>query len=224
MRILLLDTENFESIYIKHCLEEKGHYVNCVSDGKTAYHFLFENYDIYLLNIDIPNISGLDILDHIKSINTNTIVIMLSVNPSTELMKKAHESGCDDFIVKPFNCDELVAKITRIKNNSKIKLINGIIYDSINKKITYNEKEIILTKNELKLFQLLITNLETCIQKDQIISYIYENKFINGNFEFTNKATIRTLVYRLRKKLPDNTIETFSNKDGYCISIDRVFN
>ena len=80
MRILLLDTENFENIYIKHCLEEKGHYVNCVSDGETACHFLFENYDIYLLNIDIPNISGLDILDHIKSINTNTIVIMLIIS------------------------------------------------------------------------------------------------------------------------------------------------
>lgn len=218
MRILLLDTENFDSIYIKHCLEEKGHYVNCVSDGEIACNFLFENFDIYLLNIDVPNVSGLDILDHIKSININTIVIILSDNPSTELMKKAYELGCDDFIIKPFNCDELVAKITRINNNSKIKLINGIIYDSVNKKIKYKEKEIILTKNELKLFHLLITNLEICIQKDQIISYIYENKFIDGNLEFNNKATIRTLVYRLRKKLPENTIETFSNKDGYCIN------
>lgn len=222
MRILLLDDNIFENAYIIRCLEKEGHYVNNVFDGETAFSFLFHYYDIYLVNIDMPNISGLEILDHIKSINSNTFVIMFSSNPSNEMIKKAYEYGCNDFLVFPFECIDLVEKINLIDNNKEIRLANGLIYDSISKKITYENNEIILTKNELKLFVLLVSNLERCIQKDQIISYIYENKLINKNFEYVNKGTVRTLIYRLRKKLPENTIETLSNKDGYSINIQRV--
>ncbi len=120
MKIFLLEDDYSLNEAIKEIIELENHSIDNFYDGENALSNIRYDYDLYILDINTPNIDGLELLKIIKSTNFKSKVIMISANINIELMKKAYDLGCDDYIKKPFNLEELIFKINRYEQKSKI--------------------------------------------------------------------------------------------------------
>lgn len=210
MKIFLLEDDYNLNEAIKDSLEIYDFEVLSFYDGKVAFENLTNNCDIYLLDINTPNTSGLELLDYIKNINPSSKVIIISANIDIETIRKAYYLKCDDYLKKPFDIEELSLKIKKyIPNQEKISLDENSFYDFKSKEIYINEYLVELTKNEKNLLFLLMQNKGNKISYAQIEDYVY-----NGNSKSSD--AIRSLVKRLRKKLPKELILN-SLDEGYYI-------
>ena len=210
MKIFLLEDEYSLNEAIKEIIQLENHSVENFYDGETAFSKISNDFDLYILDINIPNINGLEILKQIKQINLKTKVIIISANINIDLIREAYTLGCDDYIKKPFNIEELLFKINRYeKKDTIIYLDINITFNTISKELIINNKTVELTKNEKNLLFLLVDNLNNKISYEQIENFVYEG---------TSKTSdaIRSLVKRLRKKLPKDLISN-SLDEGYYI-------
>jgi DNA-binding response OmpR family regulator len=210
MKIFLLEDNYSLNEAIKEILEIENHVVDNFYDGEMAFNNISNEYDLYILDINVPNIRGLDILEKIKSVNFKSSVIIISVNVNIGLIKEAYILGCDDYLKKPFDLEELVLKIKRyekIPNN--IKLTSNVSFNLFEKELYLNNEKIELTKNEKNLLYLLIKNMGTTISYSQIEDFVYDGKSKSSD-------AIRSLIKRLRKKLSEDLILN-SLDEGYYI-------
>ncbi len=210
MKIFLLEDDYSLNEAIKEIIQLENHSVENFYDGETAFSKISNDFDLYILDINIPNINGLEILKQIKQINLKTKVIIISANINIDLIREAYTLGCDDYIKKPFDIEELLLKINRYeKKDTIIYLDINITFNTISKELIINNKTVELTKNEKNLLFLLVDNLNNKISYEQIENFVYEG---------TSKTSdaIRSLVKRLRKKLPKDLISN-SLDEGYYI-------
>lgn len=211
MKIFLLEDDYSLNEAIKEIIELENHCVDNFYEGDAAFNNISNNYDLYILDINTPNIDGLELLKAIKSTNLKTKVIMISANINIELMKKAYDLGCDDYLKKPFNLEELIFKINRYEQKNKIIYLDKDITFNLSKKeLIINNQIIDLTKNEKNLLTLLIENNGIKVSHEQIENFVYDGVSKSSD-------AIRSLVKRLRKKL---TKELLCNslEEGYYIN------
>lgn len=211
MKIFLLEDDYSLNEAIKEIIELENHCVDNFYAGDAAFNNISNNYDLYILDINTPNIDGLELLKAIKSINLKTKVIMISANINIELMKKAYDLGCDDYLKKPFNLEELIFKINRYEQKNKIIYLDKDITFNLSKKeLIINNQIIDLTKNEKNLLTLLIENKGIKVSHEQIENFVYDGVSKSSD-------AIRSLVKRLRKKLTKELICN-SLEEGYYIN------
>lgn len=211
MKIFLLEDDYSLNEAIKEIIELENHCVDNFYEGDVAFNNISNNYDLYILDINTPNIDGLELLKAIKSTNLKTKVIMISANINIELMKKAYDLGCDDYLKKPFNLEELIFKINRYEQKNKIIYLDKDITFNLSKKeLIINNQIIDLTKNEKNLLTLLIENKGIKVSHEQIENFVYDGVSKSSD-------AIRSLVKRLRKKLTKELICN-SLEEGYYIN------
>lgn len=211
MKIFLLEDDYSLNEAIKEIIELENHCVDNFYEGDAAFNNISNNYDLYILDINTPNIDGLELLKAIKSTNLKTKVIMISANINIELMKKAYDLGCDDYLKKPFNLEELIFKINRYEQKNKIIYLDKDITFNLSKKeLIINNQIIDLTKNEKNLLTLLIENNGIKVSHEQIENFVYDGVSKSSD-------AIRSLVKRLRKKLTKELICN-SLEEGYYIN------
>ncbi len=213
MKIFLLEDDYSLNETIKETLELNNHKVETFYDGEVAFNNITFEYDLYILDINTPSINGLEILKSIKKANQKAKVIMISANINIQAIKESYFSGCDDYIKKPFDIEELILKIERFDvKEENIFLDENIYFDTISKNLILknndNEK-IDLTKIEKTLLILLLENRGKTISCENIEDFVYKG-------EAKSSSSIRSLVKRLRKKLPNNMIQNSIN-EGYFI-------
>lgn len=210
MKIFLLEDDYSLNESIKEMLETEDYIVHSYYDGNIAYENIIDDYCLYIFDVNVPNIDGLYLLEHIKTINKNSNVIIMSANINIDKIKEAYKKGCDDYIKKPFDIQELLLKINKYTKKSYITTLDENLYfDKIERKLFLNNIEIELTKNEKNLLFLLINNMENKVSYTQIEDFVYER-------ESKSSDAIRSLVKRLRKKLPKDIILN-SLDEGYYI-------
>ena len=210
MKIFLLEDDYSLNEAIKEIVELESYIVDCFYDGEIAFNSISNDYDLYILDINVPNINGLEILEKIKKMNFNSSVIIISANLNISLIKKAYVLGCDDYLKKPFDLEEIILKINRYANKPKnINLTEDIYFNISDKVLYYKNKKIELTKNERNLLYLLIKNIGKTISYLQIEYFVYDG-------ESKSSDAIRSLVKRVRKKLPEDLILN-SLDEGYYI-------
>ena len=209
-KIFLLEDDFSLNESIKEMLEESGFVVDAFYNGQKAFDNIFGNYMLYIFDINVPNIDGLYLLEHIKNINPNSKVIMISANINIDQIKEAYLKGCDDYIKKPFDIEELLLKINKYTQKPHIIILDENLYFNKNdKKLFLNNIEIELTKNERNLLILLINNKSNKVSHSQIEDYIYDRVSKSSD-------AIRSLVKRLRRKITKDII--FNSLDeGYYI-------
>lgn len=213
MKICLLEDDFSLNEAIKEIMEIEGHFVDNYYDGEIAYNNLLSGYDVFILDINTPNIQGLDILKKIKDINFNSNVIIISANINIDLIKKAYLLGCDDYLKKPFDVEELVFKVNRHeKKKQYINLQDNIAFNYFERELFIDNIKIELTKNERKLLLLLIEYKGKTVTYSQIEDFVYLG-------ESKSSDAIRSLIKRLRKKIPENLILN-SLEEGYYININ----
>ena len=199
MKIMLLEDDYLLNKAIK--LYFKSYELDSFLDGSDAYDAINSKYDVYLIDIDVPNINGIDILKEIKSRFPLAHVIMISATIEIDTIEMAYKLGCDDYIKKPFEIKELELKIDLISNklNKPTKIENNLEFDSKNSIIINDGEKINLTLKETKLLNLLLNKRGEIVSNEYILYEIWD-------YENSNNQ-IRQLVGRLNKKLPENIIK-----------------
>lgn len=211
MKILLLEDDSILNEAIKNTLESFGYKVDSFFDGEEALDNVSNKYDLYILDVNTPKLNGISVLKHIKKINLNSKVIMISANINIDQIRKAYENGCDDYVKKPFDIEEIILKIKRLDTSSykKIELQKNIQFCTLHKELYIENTICDLTKNEKNFLTLLVENKGSKITYEQIEDFVYQGTSKSNN-------AIRSLVKRLRKKLPKDLIQN-SMDEGYFI-------
>ncbi len=212
MKILLLEDNYSLAEIIKEMLEEKFFKVDFFDEGNAVLDNFMKGYDCFVLDINVPNLDGLSLLKTIREYTQNTPIIIISSNITLDTVTNAYRKGCNDFLKKPFYIYELEAKIDLIcKKDNILKFKDGFFFD-INLELLFNkEKEEIHLTHKEKLFFLLSSKYPNqSISLETIEQYVWEG-------EITSIMSIRSLIKRLRIKLPKGTIETTTY--GYKVLI-----
>lgn len=200
MNILLLEDDIALNKAIKKVLELDDHVVDTCLDGQTLLESLVKIYDLYVLDINVPHISGLELLDIILFQNDQAKVIMISSNTDVNSLQAAYKLGCVDYLKKPFHLTELRAKVNRLK----------ILREDIFSAVRLKRDSEGLTKKEKRFLHLLLENSPLVVRYEVIGNYVYENKAMSMN-------ALRALVRRLRGKMEDDIIQN-NIEEGYSIS------
>ncbi|MFA9238806.1 MAG: response regulator transcription factor [Candidatus Paceibacteria bacterium] len=210
MKIFLLEDDYSLNEAIKEIIQLENHIVDNFYDGDVAFNNISNDYDLYILDINIPNMNGLEVLKNIKNKNPKTKVLIISANINIDLIREAYILGCDDYIKKPFDLEELIFKINRYeKKNKLIYLEENIVFNLLNKELLIDGNILELTKNEKNLLFLLVENLGLKVSYEQIENFVYQG-------ESKSSDAIRSLIKRVRKKIPKEVI--FNSLDeGYFI-------
>lgn len=214
MKILLVE-DNTDILNNLQCLLEKeGYIVVCAKTYKEARKIIYEsNFDLFILDIMLNDGNGYDLYcKFIKELDKPTI--FLTAKDDEESIVSCLENGAEDYITKPFLSRELILRIKKIvrryANNNQIK-IKDVIIDVDKMTIYKNDTEIKLTSLELKIFMLLINNLNKVVTREMIIEYIWD---CTGNE--VNDNTVTVYLKRIREKIGDNIIITLKGI-GYRI-------
>lgn len=210
MKIFLLEDDYLLNKAINQYLTSKGFTVSSFYNGIDAIKAITEGYDLIILDIDIPQLNGITVMEEVRKLYPAKPVIMISATIDIDMISKAYEKGCNDYMKKPFDIRELELKIRAFihTNAHSILLLEGLEYIVPDQRIVYYSCEIALTPMEKKLFHILVENKGRTVSLEILERGIWG---MNGD-----TVHLRQLVARLRKKLPENTIQNHTGS-GYCI-------
>ena len=203
MKILLVEDEPKVSSFIKEGLEENNYEVDVAFDGHIGKNLALKNhYDLLILDIIIPFISGIELCKEIRKEKPGVPVLMLTALGSTDDKIEGFDAGADDYLIKPFNFKELLARIRAITNrtkgvnqNSNTLQVADLILNLDNMSATRGDKEIELSPREFSLLEYLIKNKGRVITRSEIAEYVWDINFDTG----TN--VIDVFINYLRKKI-----------------------
>lgn len=224
MRILLVEDDPKISSFVKIGLESNECLVDTAYDSTIGEKLVFSRkYDVIILDVVIPGISGFDLCKKIRNNNISTPVIMLTSLDTVEDKLTGFDCGADDYLVKPFSFQELFARIKALIRRNKEAVLIPVIkvldleLDSVTKKVKRNDKEISLTATEYKILELLMTNKGKVFERMHIAEKIWGYSFNSG----TNVIDVH--INSLRKKIDkDHSQKLIHTKKGfgYVVSED----
>lgn len=203
MKILLLEDNARLNATIVKRLEAKAYVIDSFSDGQEAYDALDNGYSCFILDINVPSLDGIEILKQIRDFYPETPVIIISSSVELEVIKDAYNYGCNDFLKKPFFIDELEIKIEKLCNirHDIVELGHECQFDFKTSLLRIGNLEEHLSRKEKLLLNVLISEKGKVVSFDKIQAMVWE-----GNF--ASLDSIRSLMRRLRKKIPFECIET----------------
>ena len=216
MKILFLEDDQILSDILLHHLKESGFEVVHVEDGESALDEAYDNkFDLMILDINVPKKSGLEVVKTLREYNNTTPTIIVTAYHDTTHMKNGFESGCDDYIKKPFDLEELDLRIKNIQKRFYIESDEEVHFDSA--------VSLIPTKNRLKVGQ---TEYQVSHKECEILLYLSSHKkrvvsseeLMQNLWEYESMpsdATIRVYIKNLRNILGKERIKTIRGSGYY---------
>lgn len=216
-KILIVEDEEPISNLIRLSLKKAGHICECVFDGEEAADKLEENtYDLILLDVMLPKIDGFELMDYIRPMGIP--VIFLTAKSALEDRVHGLRIGAEDYIVKPFEIVELLARVDvvlrRYHKTADIIEIDGLTVDMQSMQVKRDGKEISLTPKEYQILLLFVRNPDTALYRDTIYERVW-----GGEMEYGSK-TVSLHVQRLRKKVGWEKELQVVNKVGYRLEVN----
>lgn len=220
MRILIVDDEENLVNALYKALKEEGYSVDIAQDGLEGLEYAKMNvYDVIILDIMLPGMDGIKILENLRNEGINTPVLMLTAKDATEDKVKGLDTGADDYMTKPFELCELMARIRALlrreaPTKSPILKLADLELNTLTRQVKRGDKEITLTSKEFALLEYMMRNARRVLTRTQIADHIWD-------YEFDGFSNIIDVYIRyLRKKIDDD----FENKlihtirgSGYCL-------
>ncbi len=204
MRILIVEDNQKLAGYIQKAFRNQGYAADCVYDGETAEaRILSHDYDLVVLDIMLPKKDGYEVCKNLRVKNVMLPIIMLTAKNELSDKVEGLDSGADDYLAKPFELDELLARVRALLrrpagNIGKTLDFLDIKLDSAKHKIWQSDREIILTLKEFSVLEYLILNKGQVLTRDQILDHCWEFGFDS----FSNIVDV--YIKRLRHKLKDH--------------------
>ncbi|MEO1051508.1 MAG: response regulator transcription factor [Bacteroidota bacterium] len=220
MKILIIEDEPKLAAFISKGLKQNGYTVDVSAHGSEGLEMAMVNsYDLVLLDIMLPGQNGFEIIKNIKGFKNEVPIIILSALTDTDQVIKGLDMGAVDYIKKPFDFDELLARIrvvTRRGSSAKItKLKTGSLeMDLVAREVRRDDHKISLTNREFNLLELLLRNINRVVTKTEIAEKIWEVNFDMGS------NVIEVHMHQLRKKIDgevDDKLITTRVGLGYII-------
>lgn len=214
-KILLVEDNDTIIMGLKYSLEQENFEVDTAKNIVTTKSKIKkQEYDLYLLDIALPDGEGYEICKTIKEKENSPVIFLTAKDEETDIVQGL-DMGADDYVVKPFRTRELISRINSVlrryqKNTSSENQIKcqNILIDNNTAKVYKNGKEVILTSLEYKILLMLFNNKNILVTREQILDKIWD---VAGNF--VNDNTLTVYIKRIREKIDD--------KDGKIIQTVR---
>ena len=219
MRILVVEDDANLNRQIKDALTEAGYAVDVAFDGEEG-HFLgdTEPYDAVVLDIGLPQMDGLSVLEEWRRAGRTMPVLLLTARDRWSDKVQGIDAGADDYVAKPFHLEEVLARIRALVRRAAGHSSNEISAGSVRLdvkagKVTVDGHAVKLTSHELRLLSYLMHHKGKVISRTELTEHLYDQDFDRDS------NTIEVFVGRLRKKLPEECIQTVRGL-GYQILED----
>jgi len=220
MNILLVEDEAKVADFVRRGLAAEGWSVNHAKDGEEALELAAtHSYDVILLDLMLPGIQGQDVCRKLRARKTMTPILMLTALDSPEEKVEGLRIGADDYLPKPFDFDELIARIEALHRrangyasdgNDTIITSGGISFDKCSLQVIVEDREIELSKKERDLLLLFLTNTGRVLSRERILNAVWG---LNAD-PLTNVVDV--YVGRLRRKIGDEGKRIVTLRDiGY---------
>lgn len=216
MRILLVEDDELLGDGVRHGLIQYGYTVDWIKDGSAAQQaILSENFDLVILDVGLPKRSGLEVLRTIRGKNLNTPVIILTAHETVEDRVKGLDAGADDYMVKPFDLEELTARIRAIQRRTSaraepILTFGNITLDPASHSIFRDGELMNISRREYALLHKLLENVGRVISREQLTQTLY------GWGDEVDSNALEVHIHNLRKKFGTDFIRTIRGV-GYMI-------
>lgn len=203
MKLLIIEDDREIANFIKKGFEEYGYIVECAENGEEGLEFaLIGNFDLIIVDIMLPGeIDGYEVIKRLRKRNRKIPIIILSAKRSVSDKVKGLLTGSDDYLTKPFNFEELYARViailrrTNLEENPTELTCNDLKLNLITRKVIRDKKEIYLKPKEFTLLEYLLRNKNRIVTRTMILEHIWD-------FNFDPQTNVvDVLVHRLRNKI-----------------------
>ena len=202
MKILVVEDDPSVRTLVKAVLEHNGNDVTTVDTATDGQAYAVEqNFDMIILDLGLPDGNGYDVCQYIRDNNVTTPVLVLSAETETDVKIKCLKVGADDYLTKPFNTEELVARIEAITRRSESKggeqvlTCGDLKVDLLNREFTISGEKVQLTNNEFNLLVYFLKNRNRIITQDELAEKVWDIHFD------TQTNYINVYISYLRKKI-----------------------
>ncbi len=217
MRILLVEDDELLGDGLRAGLVQYGYTVDWLKDGLTADQALrTENFDVLVLDLGLPKLLGMNVLQNLRSRGKTTPVIILTARESIEDRVKGLDSGADDYLIKPFDLDELCARLRALQRRSTTRAEPTLIHDNIEldpaaHTVQLNNEIVNVSRREFALLQKLLENAGRVLSREHLAQSLY------GWGEDVDSNALEVHIHNLRKKFGQEFIHTIRGI-GYMIN------
>jgi len=202
MRILIVEDEEDLAMILSELLEMEGYYVDISYDGENGLDNIMSGiYDLVILDVMLPIMDGIQVLSEVRKKNVNIPVLMLTAKSEIQDKVCGLDAGADDYLTKPFDPDELLARIRALSRRKEKKIVeentkfSDITLDKLTCEIIKGSQKIKLSKKEFDLLELLILNYGIMVSKETLIVKLW------GYETDVEYNSIEVYISFLRKKL-----------------------
>ncbi|MCW8845287.1 MAG: response regulator transcription factor [Gammaproteobacteria bacterium] len=224
MRLLLVEDELDLRESLQEKLRQQGFVVDTAKDGEEGLYFATEYpVDLAIVDLGLPGISGMDLIRQARERGAKMPILVLTARDRWQDKVEALQAGADDYVVKPFSVEELLARVQALLRRtggwSDPVLVSGpVSLDTRSQKVKVAERELDLTSFEYRLLECLLLAAGKVMSKADLTERLYEQDFERDS------NTIEVFISRLRVKLdPDGTLNPIETKRGrgYRWALDR---
>ena len=221
-KVLVVDDEKLIVKGIRFSLEQDGMEVDCAYDGEEALEMVqAKEYDIVLLDIMLPKLTGLEVCQQIREFSTVPVVMLTAKGDDMDKILGL-EYGADDYITKPFNILEVKARIKAIirrttpkenvQNKSQVIEAGNLVLDCESRRVNVDGKEINLTAKEFDVLELLVQNPQKVYSRENLLNIVWGYEYLG------DVRTVDVHIRRLREKIEANPSEPkyVHTKWGVC--------
>ncbi|MCI8520002.1 MAG: response regulator transcription factor [Clostridia bacterium] len=216
MKLLLIEDEEDLSAIIARGLRKTGYAVDCAYDGEEGlYMYGVNEYDLIILDLNIPVTDGIDVLKQIRTKDNRTKILILSARGQLEERVEGLNLGANDYMVKPFDFPELVARINVLLRidfiqSPAILICGAVKMDTLKREVFVSHKKVALTKKEYSILEYLLRHKGEVVSAERLIEHVWDSEADL----FSN--SLKYHLSMLKKKLGVNCIKNIRGQ-GYII-------
>ena len=216
MRLLLVEDDKALGEGLRLGLRQEGYTVDWLEDGASALHALLsEDFDLLVLDLGLPRMSGLQVLRELRRSGSALPVLILTARDATEDRIAGLDAGADDYLVKPFDLDELKARLRALLRRSarraELRIEHaGVSLDPSSQQVSYQGKPVPMTPKEYLLLHELLSQPGKVLTRERLAQLLY------GWDEEAESNTLEVHIHHLRKKLFSSLIRTVRGV-GYLV-------
>lgn len=217
-KVLILEDDELFLETLEDFLSDEGFIVQTAINGEEVVEFCYENnYDLYLFDINVPKINGIDLLDELRKNNDTTPAIYLTSYKDKEKLMQGFLSGCDDYIKKPVDLDELLLRIQSVlkrsgKSFDEIVLNEELSFEPNSRRVLKNGNDLSMPSKVIDLLELFLEKKETIITKEMIIRKLWSYD------EDYSEGSIRVYINNLKNLIGKDKIKNIKGI-GYKLEL-----
>lgn len=217
MKLLLVEDEDDLAAMVARGLKRQGYAVDRASDGEEAlYYYELGGYDLIILDLNLPKIDGLEVLRRIRAADTTMRILILSARTRIDERVEGLDAGANDYLVKPFDFEELNARIralcrTKFESSPAVLRAGSLTLDMAAKAVRVGDKPIILTKKEYAVLEYLIQRPGVMISAEELLEHVWDSEADPFS------GTVKYHIHTLKKKLGGGFITNIRGQ-GYRLT------